>query len=141
MKKKLNSEEGLNMSTCYSISLRELYPNCNPIFCEPSDRSQLKSKFWYLVKEFRKNATMDKFLERNIEKNKNIRSGKPVIKGTRITVEEIVSMVFSGMREADIIEQFNRRITKQNITAAMVYDFKTRGKYQIFFFLYFGMKL
>jgi uncharacterized protein (DUF433 family) len=49
-----------------------------------------------------------------------IRSGRPIINGTRITVTEVLEMFSAGMSEADIIESFPK-LTPEDIRAALNY--------------------
>ena len=55
-----------------------------------------------------------------IEINPRILVGKPVIKGTRISVEQIMRMLASGMNEGEILDQFGH-IKKEDIQAAILY--------------------
>lgn len=48
---------------------------------------------------------MSEYLDR-ITINPAVRSGKPVIRGTRITVSDILEYLASGMTEAEIIADF-----------------------------------
>lgn len=48
---------------------------------------------------------MTKLLER-IAINPEVRSGKPIIKGTRITVYDILEYLAGGMTEDEILEDF-----------------------------------
>lgn len=48
---------------------------------------------------------MTKLLER-ITINPEVRSGKPIIKGTRITVYDILEYLAGGMTEDEILEDF-----------------------------------
>ncbi len=54
-----------------------------------------------------------------IEINPKIRFGKPVIKGTRITVEEVLGMLAGGMDFDEVKKEYG--LTKQQITAALKY--------------------
>ena len=51
--------------------------------------------------------------------NKNIRHGKPVIKGTRVTVEEILGGLAGGMTYEEIRKEYG--IGKEGILAAIGY--------------------
>ncbi len=48
-----------------------------------------------------------------------IRHGKPIIEGTRITVEEILGMLESGMSYKEIEEEYG--LTKEDILAVIRY--------------------
>ena len=52
--------------------------------------------------------------------NPKVMVGKPVIKGTRITVEAIVGRVAEGMTFSEIIEDYPY-VTKDDIKAALRY--------------------
>jgi uncharacterized protein (DUF433 family) len=58
--------------------------------------------------------------EQFIEINPEIRFGKPCIKGTRITVQDILEMVASEMSFAQIIEEFPQ-LTVAKIKAALLF--------------------
>lgn len=55
-----------------------------------------------------------------IEINPKIMMGKPVIKGTRITVELILEKLSAGENEDDIIKSYPH-ITKEDIRAALAF--------------------
>ncbi|HEY8927746.1 MAG TPA: DUF433 domain-containing protein [Mucilaginibacter sp.] len=55
-----------------------------------------------------------------IEVNPEVRFGKPVIKGTRITVYDVLSWLASGMNHEDIISDFPQLNEKQ-ILACLAY--------------------
>ena len=50
----------------------------------------------------------------------SIMTGKPVISGTRITVEAIVERLFGGMTETEICNEFSH-ISAEDIKAAQLY--------------------
>jgi uncharacterized protein (DUF433 family) len=58
--------------------------------------------------------------EQFIEINPSIRFGKPCIKGTRITVQDILEMVASEMSFAQIMEEFPQ-LTTAKIKAALLF--------------------
>ncbi|WP_269227245.1 DUF433 domain-containing protein [Flavobacterium eburneipallidum] len=55
-----------------------------------------------------------------IEINPKIMLGKPVIKGTRITVEHIISMLAQGISIDEILQEY-KGLTKQEILACLQY--------------------
>ena len=59
-------------------------------------------------------------ITQHIELNPKVMMGKPVIKGTRITVELILEKFSFGETEEDII-QSHPHITKNNIEAAFAF--------------------
>ncbi len=60
-----------------------------------------------------------KLIER-IEINPTILLGKPIIKGTRISVEHIMNMLASGMSDKEILKEFPH-LKSEDILAAMFY--------------------
>ncbi len=56
----------------------------------------------------------------HIEVNPNILMGKPVIKGTRISVEQILEKLSAGETENEIL-QAHPHITTENIKAALAF--------------------
>ncbi len=63
---------------------------------------------------------MEKDFMKRIVVNPKVMVGKPVIKGTRITVEAIVGRVAEGMTFDEILEDFSY-INKEDIKAALHY--------------------
>jgi len=55
-----------------------------------------------------------------IEVDPGVRFGKPVIKGTRITVYDVLQWLASGMTHAQIIEDFPQ-ISEKQILACLAY--------------------
>ncbi|MBI2137065.1 DUF433 domain-containing protein [Candidatus Woesearchaeota archaeon] len=58
--------------------------------------------------------------------NPDVMAGKPVIKGTRIPVDMIIRLLAQGMKEQEILEDYPR-LTKEDITAALVYSAQVVG--------------
>jgi len=58
--------------------------------------------------------------EQFIEINPNIRFGKPCIKGTRITVQDILEMLAGGMSFEDILIDFPQ-LDMEKIRAALAF--------------------
>ena len=59
-------------------------------------------------------------LVNRIEINPKVMVGKPVIKGTRITVELILRQLAQGLTVAEILENYPH-LTKKDIYAAIAY--------------------
>lgn len=59
-------------------------------------------------------------LPKRIAVDPAVMTGKPVIRGTRITVESILQRLYGGMGEADLLRDFPH-ITSKNIRAAQLY--------------------
>ncbi len=56
--------------------------------------------------------------------NPPIMAGKPVIKGTRLTVEYILGLFANGVTESEIMEEYNG-ITKEDIQACLFFAAKS----------------
>lgn len=56
----------------------------------------------------------------HIETNNHILLGKPVIKGTRLSVEHIINLLASGWTEQQILENYPR-LTKESLQAVFGY--------------------
>lgn len=63
---------------------------------------------------------MEKEFMKRIVVDPKVMVGKPVIKGTRVAVYEIVARVAQGWTFEEILEDFPR-ITREDITAALMY--------------------
>ena len=59
-------------------------------------------------------------VQERIEINPEIMLGKPVIRGTRITVELILRKMSEGATETDLLDAYPR-LTRQDIQAALGY--------------------
>ncbi len=64
-----------------------------------------------------------KLIKNNINIDKKVRFGKPTIKNTRITVEDIANMVFEGYNVNDILEQYPSLDCEEQVYAALLYYF------------------
>ncbi|MCF8465545.1 MAG: DUF433 domain-containing protein [Flavobacteriales bacterium] len=56
----------------------------------------------------------------HIERNPNVMLGKPIIKGTRITVELVMRKLASGFSIEDLLEGYPN-LTKEQVLAAFSY--------------------
>lgn len=55
-----------------------------------------------------------------IENNENVLIGKPVVKGTRLSIEHIIKLFASGWSEQQILENYPR-LTKESLQAVFAY--------------------
>jgi uncharacterized protein (DUF433 family) len=62
--------------------------------------------------------------------NPNIRSGKPSIRGMRITVYDVLSMLSDGMTHKEILEDFPE-LNEKDIYASLAYAADKEHKYSI----------
>ena len=60
-------------------------------------------------------------LLRRISVDPGVMTGKPVIRGTRITVEAILERLYGGMTVEDVLNDFPH-ITGEDVQAAQLYD-------------------
>ena len=63
---------------------------------------------------------MEKDFMKRIVVNPKVMVGKPIIKGTRITVEAVVRRAANGMTFDEILEDYPY-ITKEDLKAALLY--------------------
>ncbi len=63
---------------------------------------------------------MNELLTR-IHVDPKIMVGKPVIRGTRITVEHIMNELAAGMSAAEIVDQYRPRLSEEDVRAACAY--------------------
>lgn len=68
-----------------------------------------------------------------ITQNPNILGGKPIITGTRISVETILELISSGMEKQEIIKEYPF-LTEKQIQAAVNYAAKLVGKEESYIF-------
>jgi uncharacterized protein (DUF433 family) len=55
-----------------------------------------------------------------IETNDNILLGKPVVKGTRVSIEHIIKLLASGWTENQILDNYPR-LSKESLQAVFAY--------------------
>jgi len=67
-----------------------------------------------------------------ITHNPEILGGKPIIKGTRISVEFVLELLASGMSVDEILEEYPR-LTRGDILAVLEYAAKTVKREEIVF--------
>jgi len=61
--------------------------------------------------------------------NPRIIAGKPVIRGTRITVDLILELLAAGMKPEEIAEDY--RISVEDVRAALLYAAKILGREEV----------
>ncbi len=66
----------------------------------------------------------DKQLLERIVTNSEIMAGKPIIKGTRLTVEYILNLLAHGDSEENIISEYND-LTNEDIKACLLFATKS----------------
>ena len=73
---------------------------------------------------------MEELLDR-ITIDPRVMAGKPVIRGTRITVDLILELLAAGMKPEEIAEDY--KITIEDVRAALLYAAKILGREEILF--------
>ena len=71
-------------------------------------------------------------MNNRITYNPKIFGGKPIIKGTRISVEFILELLASGMTHEEIVGEYPQ-LTKKDILAVLNYAAKTVKKEELVF--------
>lgn len=71
-------------------------------------------------------------MENRITFNPKIFGGKPIIKGTRISVEFVLEILASGMTVEGILEEYSQ-LTKKDILAVLEYAAKTVKREELVF--------
>ena len=69
--------------------------------------------------------TEEELLER-IVVNPKIMGGKPIVKGTRITVEQVLKLLAQGLSSTEIMKDYPD-LTKDDISAVLLYAAKAVG--------------
>ncbi len=71
---------------------------------------------------------MSELLERIVIDPK-VMAGKPVIKGTRITVDMILELLAAGMKPEEVAEDYN--LSLEDIRAALLYAAKVLSREEV----------
>jgi len=74
--------------------------------------------------------TEEELLER-IVVNPKIMGGKPIVKGTRITVEQVLKMLAQGLSVDEILKDYPH-LSKDAVAAVLFYAAKVAGEEEIY---------
>jgi uncharacterized protein (DUF433 family) len=74
--------------------------------------------------------TEEDLIER-IVVNPKIMGGKPIIKGTRITVEHMLKLLAQGLSYEEILKDYPH-LTKDDITAVLLYAAKVASEEEVY---------
>lgn len=74
--------------------------------------------------------TEDELLER-IVVNPKIMGGKPIVRGTRITVEQVLKLLAQGITTHEILRDYPH-LLKDDVAAVLFYAAKVAGEEEIF---------
>ena len=69
--------------------------------------------------------------QQRIEMKKDVLCGKPVVKGTRLSVEHLVGLLAQGWPEADVIDAYPG-ITREDLLACLKYAAEAVANEQLF---------
>lgn len=72
-------------------------------------------------------------MEKMISQDPKILAGKPIIAGTRMSVEAILELLSSGMEISEILKEYSF-LNKKQIQAAIDYSAKLVGKEESYLF-------
>jgi uncharacterized protein (DUF433 family) len=74
--------------------------------------------------------TEKELLER-IVINPKIMGGKPIVLGTRITVEQVLKLLAQGLSVKDILKDYPH-LTEDDVSAVLLYSAKAAGEEEIY---------
>jgi uncharacterized protein (DUF433 family) len=74
--------------------------------------------------------TEEELLER-IAVNPKVMGGKPIVKGTRITVEQILRLLAKGLETKEILRDYPH-LSRDDIAAVLIYAAKVTGEEEIY---------
>lgn len=74
--------------------------------------------------------TEEELLER-IVVNPKIMGGKPIVLGTRITVEQVLKLLAQGLSAKEILKDYPH-LTEEDISAVLLYAAKVAGEEEIY---------
>lgn len=83
----------------------------------------LQDYFEQFCRQYELAMWVTRLIQDNIVIDKTIRFGKPTIKGTRITVEDIIQLILGGYSVKNILEQYPS-LTDEKLLAALLYPFR-----------------
>ena len=72
----------------------------------------------------------EELLER-IVVNPKIMGGKPIVKGTRITVEQVLKMLAQGLTSKEILKDYPH-LSKDDVAAVLLYAAKVAGEEEVY---------
>jgi len=73
----------------------------------------------------------EKSLLNRIVVNPKVMTGKPIIKGTRIPVEQVLRLLAQGLSFDEILKDYPH-LKKDDIMAALLYAAKVMGKEEVY---------
>lgn len=74
--------------------------------------------------------TEEELLER-IVVNPKVMGGKPIVKGTRITVEQVLKLLSQGLSTGEILKDYPH-LSKEDISAVLLYAAKVASEEEVY---------
>jgi len=74
--------------------------------------------------------TEEELLER-IVVNPKVMGGKPIVKGTRVTVEQVLRLLAQGLTTVDILKDYPH-LSRDDVAAVLLYAAKVAGEEEIY---------
>lgn len=81
-------------------------------------------KAYRMLKRMAKDKKFDSIIKTNIISNKKIKSGTPIIKGTRISTKDIMRMISDNFQIDQIMIELPSITDDKQILAAIVYEIR-----------------
>lgn len=82
---------------------------------------------YQIMRSMVKDKKFDKIVNENIIKDKKIKSGVPIIKGTRISTKDVMKMVIDGYKIEEIKNEFPSITGEKQLLAAVVYEIRKKN--------------
>lgn len=82
-------------------------------------------EFWRvltLLKAIAKDSSFDEIIEKNIVRDKRIKSGVAIIKGTRISTSDVMRMLSDDYNIEEVLDNFPTLKDKNQVLAAITYE-------------------
>jgi len=73
----------------------------------------------------------EKELLKRIAVNPKVMGGKPIVVGTRITVEQVLKLLAQGLSAKEILKDYPH-LTQEDISAVLLYAAKVAGEEEIY---------
>lgn len=82
---------------------------------------------YHIIRTMVKDKIFDSLVKEYIVKDKGIKSGVSIIKGTRISTNDILRMIADGYKVEEIQEEFPTINDERQLLAALVYEIRKKN--------------
>lgn len=143
---KKNRKKGVGSMIASNLMINEICPLITRYTAEIAEDDpdiKLRNEIKKVVRIIKSKKSKE-FISKHIQYSKDVRFGEPVIKGTRITVNEIAeSIIDEKLTPSETIKHYPSIENEEQISAAMIYYFSKKVINQPKFLLYvwFGIKI